>query len=153
LTGPVFGMLAPFAAALCAAGLSGCADDRCDPPASASCEWEDDACTPAPSTCRRSRPEFNTLELRYSTPLPVRVEVYRGKEYETGTLAWRGAPASTTTGLSLGAGDYAVTALYVRAGDSTLVVSGGALEAAALETCDGTCYGSGSLSLDLSLAH
>lgn len=133
--------------------LAGCADDRCDPQSSIPCSWtDDDECSPAPASCRHLRPEFNVLQLDVSTPLPVRLEVFRGKNYETGTLVWSGMPSAAKTALSQAAGDFSATALYVRGGDSVLVVDGVTLEAERMETCDGPCYGIGSAVLDLRLA-
>lgn len=141
-------------AALLAVLLPGCADDRCDPQSSIPCEFidDDDSCTPTPVSCRRSPTEGNTLELKFSTPAPVRVAVYRGENYETGVLVWQGVPTTAVVGLSLPAEDYSATALYLRGGDSILVVNGVDLESESLSTCDGVCYSNGSATVDLRLA-
>ncbi len=134
--------------------LAGCADDGCDPQSSIPCSWleDDDRCIRTPSSCNRKPPTFNVLQLDFSTPLPVRVEVFRGRNHETGTSVWGGTPHAARTALSEAAGEYSATALYVRGGDTIVVVDGITLEPAQLNTCDETCYGAGTALLDLRLA-
>jgi hypothetical protein len=141
------------AACACAAALAGCADDGCDPQSSIPCSWieDDDKCTPTPALCNRSAPSAGYLQIDLSAPAPVRVTVYRGSSYETGTLMWSGPPVSLSWSMTVPVGNYSATALYVNGGDSVLVIDGVDVQAAAQETCDGTCYSSGTGAVDLKL--
>lgn len=138
----------PLAGALAALALAACFDDSCDSDyASSSCDQE--ICTPAPPSCRKTIPETGTLILKVSNPLPVLIRVYRGEAYETGTLVWSGVSLGNTISLEVPLNAYSATALYVANGDSLLSIDGGEVGYETLGTCDGNCYGRGSVELDL----
>lgn len=142
----------PYSAALViilAAILGGC-EDTCEPSPSQYCE-EEDTCTPMPEYCPRTIPEVAGLRILLSEPLPVRVAVYRGSEYETGTLNQAWAPSKKDIWIEVPLGTYSVTALYVTGGDSVLAVDVDVVDYASFETCTATCYFSDDAQVDLKL--
>jgi hypothetical protein len=144
-------MRVTFIAALCVAvlPLTACFEEECEP-AFSYCE-EEEACTPAPSSCNHGIPSSATLVIHVSNPLPVLVRVYRGDAYETGTLIWSGAPEGMSWSLAVPLNDYSATALYVIGGDTTLVIHGDEVTYAVQSTCDGNCYTKDGGELDLRL--
>lgn len=139
-----------LACAIAAGLLAGCADTTCDS-TYLYCE-DDDYCAPTPANCRQSAPTAGQLHIELSSPAPVLVRIYRGTNYETGTLVWSGRPpTSLSWSMTVPVNDYSATALYVTDGDSVLAIDGVSVLSTAQETCDGTCYSSGIGELDLRL--
>jgi hypothetical protein len=130
--------------------LGGCAD-TCEPSPSQYCEEEEEVCTPMPEYCPRTVPEEAGLRILLSEPLPVRVAVYHGNEYETGTLNQAWAPSKKDNWIEVPLGTYSVTALYVTGGDSVLAVDVDVVDYAGFETCTATCYFSDDGEVDLTL--
>lgn len=142
-------LLAALTGGILAAVLVGCADS-CDQSSSLYCE-EEETCTPMPEYCPRTVPETAGLRILLSEPLPARVTVYRGSEYETGTLDQAWTPVKKDNWIELPLGTYAVTALYVAGGDSVLAVDVADVDYARFETCTSTCYFSDDGEVDLKL--
>jgi hypothetical protein len=142
-------ILAALAGAALTAVFGGCADS-CEPSPSRYCA-EEDTCRPMPEYCPRTVPEEAGLRILLSEPLPVRVAVYRGSEYETGTLNQAWTPSRKDNWIEVPLGRYAVTALYVIGGDSVLAVDVTDVDYVRFETCTNTCYFSDDGEVDLRL--
>jgi hypothetical protein len=144
-----FAFFAPMCVALL--GLTACFDeDSCDADYLV-CDDEEEVCTPTPSNCNHSIPSSASLVINLSNPLPVLVRVYRGEDYETGTLIWSGVPEGKTWSLTVPLNDYSATALYVSGEDTTLVINGDEVTYSAQSTCGGNCYAKDGGELDLRL--
>jgi len=115
------------------------------------CDEETETCEPWPDDCTAVLPELGRLTLAFSSPLPIEVRVYEGEHFETGRLAKVWVPADTVAKLDLPYARYAATALYVRDGDTVLVVDGDGIGYETIESCQGTCYEAENGEMDLKL--
>jgi hypothetical protein len=115
------------------------------------CTDEDGECVDY-SACEYSTPPSQgRVNFVLSEPLPVLVILHQGATVEHGAVIWSGPPTSKEWSLTLPAGEYSATALYIRNGDTTIAVDGDYAGYETVTTCDGTCYESDDGDLDLAL--
>ncbi len=119
---------------------------------------EEEDCYHAPLGCKTYAPTVGTMTIKVSKTLddsPVRVWLYAGY-IEDSTLVDTFLISGTDYTIPRSNGVYSARARYLTkiGGENKFfnAVDGGSLQEESEEYCEGTCYESGSITLDLKLA-
>lgn len=113
------------------------------------CTDDDGNCVDYSSCEYQSAPSTGKLNFTVSEPLPVQVVLYEGTAVEDGRIVWSGIPTQKNWSITVPAGDYSATALYLQGGDTLIAVDGDYAGFSTVTTCEGTCYESDDGDLDL----
>jgi hypothetical protein len=110
----------------------------------------EEECMPAPDDCLKDSPDYGTLWIRLSKPLPETLTVYAG-DYEDRKVVWSGVPSKVDLSLRLPHGAYSAAAEYRQGAKKIIAVDGATLGWTRLSTCDGICYRAEDGTVDLEL--